>query len=211
MVRVARLASVLAIVAIVAAACSSDGFTYVENEAEGLYFKVPDEWIVSEGTSVLESPRAEIDRAIEGLQDPTLPALPDPWRVAIDGTNAAAPGLSIVAQVVPIGSDLRDQVSIGWMKQLATDGIDVAAADGDEEATVTVLYDEDLVQGDLSGNRIVIDWVSESGIQFTKDQLIFVDPAVTRLYGLIVLCDARCYRTNFDDIDAVMNSFTVEG
>jgi hypothetical protein len=210
MVRAARLAWVLAIASIVAAACSSDGFTYVENEEEGLYFKVPDEWIVSEGTSVLESPRAELDRAIEGLQDPTLPDLPEPWRVSIDGTTAAAPGLSIVAQVVPIGSDLRDQVSIGWMKQLATDGLDVSTAEG-EEPTVTVLYDEDLVQGDLSGNRIVIDWVSEGGVQFTKDQLIFVDPALTRLYGLIVLCDARCYRTNFDDIDAVMNSFTVEG
>jgi hypothetical protein len=210
MLRVARLAAVLVIVSIIAAACSSDGFTYIENEAEGLYFKVPDDWIVSEGSSVLQSPRAEIDRAIEGLQDPTLPALPEPWRVSIEGTTVVAPGLSIVAQVVPIGSDLRDQVSIGWMKQLATDSIDVAA-EGSDEPSVNVLYDEDLVQGDLSGNRIVIDWVSESGIQFTKDQLIFVDPAVTRLYGLIVLCDARCYRTNFDEIDAVMNSFTVEG
>lgn len=209
MLRVGRLTSVLLVIVLTGTSCSSDGFTYVENEAEGLYFKVPDHWVVSESTSVVESPRAELDRVIDSLEDPSLPQQPEPWRVSIDGSETVAPGLSVVAQVIPIGSDLRDSVSIGWMKSLASESI--GFSEEQQAELVDVIYDEDLVHGDLSGNRIIIDWTTEAGVQWTKDQLLFVDPAVTRLYGLVIVCDARCYRTNFDDIETVMSSFTVEG
>ena len=209
MPRVGRLISLLLIAAVAATACSSDGFTYVENKDEGLYFKVPDEWVVSESTGVIETPLAEITRAIEGLDDPGLPAQPEPWLVSIGGGTTSRPGLSLVAQVIPIGPDLRDVVSTGWMKSQATAGLDPLSQAAIDEG-YTVVYDVDLVQGDLSGNRIVVDIVRDNGTLLTIDQLMYVDPSVTRAYRLSVLCDHNCYRQYFDDIDLVMNSFTVE-
>ena len=210
MLRVGRLVSLPLVALLAAAACSSDGFTYVENKDEGLYFKVPDEWVVSESTGVLETPSAQLTRAIDGLSDPGLPQQPEPWLVSIGGESSLIPGLSLVAQVIPIGSDLRDIVSTGWMKSQVSAGLDPSSQAAIDEG-YTVLYDVDLVQGDLSGNRIVVNVVSDSGARITIDQLMYVDSSVTRAYRLTVLCDTSCYRQYFDDIDVVMNSLTVEG
>lgn len=209
MVRVGRLVSAALGAVLFAAACSSDGFTYIENKDEGLYFKVPDEWVVSESRGVIETPAAEFNRAIDGLNDPDLPAQPEPWRVSIGGTTSELPGPRILVEVVPVGSDVRDDVSIRWLKSQATEGLDPTSEAAIEQG-FTVVYDQDLVQGDLSGNRIVVDLVTDGGTPLTIDQLIYVDPAITRLYRMVVLCDANCYRDYFDDIEVVMNSFTVE-
>lgn len=208
MPRVGRFVSVLLVALLAATACSSDGFTYIENKDEGLYFKVPDEWVVSESTGVLETTSAELTRVIDGLSDPDLPLQPEPWLVSIAGDASLIPGLSVVAQVIPIGSDLRDIVSTGWMKSQVAGGLDPASQAAIDEG-YTVLYDEDLVQGDHTGNRIVVNVAGDNGARLTIDQLMYIDPSVTRAYRLSVLCDQSCYRQNFDDIDLVMNSFTV--
>lgn len=207
---VGRIATVLIALGFLAAACSSDGFTYVENDDEGLYFKVPDDWVVSESTGVLETPTAQLNRTVESLNDPELPALPDPWRVSIDADVGDGTGPSVLVEVIPVGSTLRDDISIRWLKSQATDGIDPTSEDAAEQG-INVLFDQDLVQGDLSGNRVVIDWVSDNGTPYTVDQLVYFDPAITRLYRMVVLCDVNCYRANFDEIETVINSFTVGG
>ena len=208
--RAGRLSVALIVVALAATACSSDGFTYVENQDEGLYFKVPDEWVVSESRGVIETPTADLNRTIDEINNPGLPSLPDPWRVSIGGASSTLPGPSILVEIVPITSDVRDDVSLRWMKSQATQGIDPTSEEAIEQG-FSVIYDQDLVQGDLSGNRIVVDWTSDAGTPLTIDQLIYVDPGVTRIYRMVVLCDENCYRDYFDDIETVMNSFTVEG
>ena len=205
-----RLSVALIAVALAATACSTDGFTYVENKDEGLYFKVPDEWVVSESRGVIETPTADLNRTIDEINNPGVPSLPDPWRVSIGGAAATAAGPSILVEVVPITSDIRDDVSLRWMKSQATQGIDPTSDEAVEQG-FAVIYDQDLVQGDLSGNRLVVDWTSEAGTPLTIDQLIYVDPGMTRIYRMVVLCDESCYRDYFDDIETVMESFTVEG
>ena len=95
------------------------------------------------------------------------------------------------------------------MKSQVAGGLDPASQAAIEDG-YTVLYDEDLVQGEFTGNRIVVNVAGESGARLTIDQLMYIDPSATRAYRLSVLCDQTCYRQNFDDIDLVMNSFTVE-
>ena len=86
--------AVAVVLSLGAAACGSDGFTYVENKDEGLYFKVPDDWIVSESRGVLETPADQLNRTIENFNDPALPRLPEPWRVSIEANTASGPGPS---------------------------------------------------------------------------------------------------------------------
>ena len=207
--RVGRLVAVMVAVALGATACGSDGFTYVEHKDEGLFFRVPDEWIVSESRGVLETPTEELTRAIEGLNDPDLPALPQPWRVSIEAALPSGPGPSVLVEVIPIQSDMRDDLSVRSLKSMATPGVDPTSQDALDQG-ITILYDQDVIQGNLSGNRVVVSRDSESGGTFTVDQLVYVDTALTRLYRMVVLCDRACYLSNFDEIDDVMNSFTVE-
>ena len=209
---VTRLAFVAAVTIVVVSGCSRSGFDYVENQDEGVFIEIPDDWAVFEQIEIEPPPEVFADILFE----PVEPQV-EPWQVVLDAgptptaSNIREPlyGFPIgLAEVQPIDQNVRDTFSTSTMRSLATQGeFDPALApDGIDD--VTVLLDVDVARDDLRGNRVVFSRPVADG-RTIIDSLVFVDDLNSRWYRLTLSCEENCYRANAELINNVLNSFTV--
>jgi hypothetical protein len=181
----------------------------VSNRDEGLYFRVPEDWAVLE--------LAESDTGI-----PETIGASDPWRRLLDRSptpgvanfNAELPvypvGLASIESITSI--DARNELDYRTLRALATNGeddpVELATA---EDPTVEVVSLEDVTTDDgARGERIVFTTERPDGSLLTTDQTALVDPLTTEVYRLLLKCEAHCYESNRDEIDDIVESWTVE-
>jgi hypothetical protein len=193
--------------ALLAAGCSRSGYQYVENEDEGIFVKVPDDWEVTE---LDQLPENDAQTLGDLLLEPVVPDS-EPWLVALSSPDHELGQVVGQVTMMPIGSEFRDQVSTTAMRAVTSplglgDPVELAASEGSD---FQILLDRDLADSPLRGNRVVYNFSGER-VPRTFDQIFFVDEANRRLYGLVLSCATTCYRANAEVIDEIIESFTVE-
>jgi len=224
--------------AFASAACAGDGFEYVSNKGEGLYFRVPDEW------SVVEPEPDELPEA-SGPEE----AGPEAWSRFV--TPAPVEGNSLnslnnvdvpigIAQVQPLNAIRRAEMSLERLRAMALDPVfenleaQNAAGETDPLAayepqdplqlelemaelenpplTIQVLeYEEITTEDGARGSRIRLNYSQRDEAFQTIDHLALLDAETTRLYRLLVICSSDCYLDYEDEIDDIFESWTVEG
>ena len=204
----------LTAVAPLLAACAGSGYRYVENGDEGAYFKVPDGWELYEvdfhDTLPTDRPLPDGAELVEG-----------PWRVVFD--SAPDPSVNHIDELQPehvvgqaeigaIRTDRRDTLTLADLRSLVLGG-EADPIDLYEQGSTDlelVDYEEIATADGLRGNRIVVNVRLQGDDFVTIDQVALVDAATETFYRFLVKCDAACYRDHRDQIDTIVDSWTVE-
>lgn len=187
-------------------ACGGDADnSYIEQSEAGLFMRLPDDWEVFQ---VLD------DHPAAGLTDASI----GPWRVVFDGAaNADRAHLEEPAPDDPVGfveinptpqgsgisTFLEMRALLGGGSLDSFEPVDPL----DSPDFDVVDYDEfDL--GGYYGNRLTVDTGSPGG-EIRISQIVAVDDGADRLYVVRLLCSVECYEDNEDEIDEVLDSFTL--
>jgi len=195
------------VITLLAAACSSTGYTYVKNSDDRTYFKVPDKWKLYEEEELSKSlglsPR-ELEQYREGTWQVGFDASPRPsLKHLLDPKSKHPTG---IASVEELDFDATDNASIVSLRNQFLD-LDSAVQAGDAEI---VDYEMLEPEGGFHGFHLVVDLVVDGGRTITFDQTSLLDQASSKVFNLIVTCGAKCYADNADQIDRVVGSWTVE-
>jgi hypothetical protein len=195
--------------AVLGAACSSTGYHYVKNSDDRTYFKVPEAWKLYGEEQVLESYSKDLsprERAVE--RDTTwqvvFDASPQPSLTHLGDPKAHHPnGIAIVRE---LSFDDTDTLSLVSLRNLFYD-IDTAVQNQMGEVITYEMLEPD---GGFHGFHLVAEVDAEKGRTVTLDQTTLVDQATSKVYTLLVTCDAKCYDDNVDQIERVVKSWTVQ-
>ncbi len=205
-----RVRGVLAFVAagVVLSACGGSGYEYVQNDDAGLYFRVPETWTV-----------LEVEEAESGRPDPVA-ATPDAWLRLIDRSPTPGAGnyqASLPAYPVGLASvravesaEARDALDYATLRSsvLGEDPL-VLADQPDSTLELVDGYDITTDEG-LRGQRLVYSVEVEDGRFVTMDHTALVNENTTEVYELLLKCEATCYEANRDEIDDIVDSWTIE-
>lgn len=204
---VLRLLLGAVVIAVLAAACSSTGYTYVKNSDDRTYFKVPDKWKLYEEAELSKSlglsPR-ELEQFREGTWQVGFDASPRPSLEHLLDPRSKHP--TGIASVEELDFDGTDNASIVSLRNQFLD-LDSAIQAGDAEI---VDYEMLEPEGGFRGFHLVVDLAVDGGRTITFDQTSLLDQGSSKVFNLIVTCGASCYADNSDQIDRVVGSWTVE-
>jgi hypothetical protein len=206
--RVPRLLTLVVAAGVLVSACAGTGYNYVKNSEDRTYFKVPDSWKVYDEDEVF-------DLTTKGLNDDEKEVARDLfWAVRFDGS----PRPSIehltgpykhptgLAEVQDLLQEESDAMSLSTLRNLYFP-IDEAEIAGDG---AVLAYEPIELDGGFHGvhivGRLVID---EKGTEVTFSQNAVLDQATSKLYAFIVFCRSDCYSDNEEQIDRIVDSWTV--
>lgn len=193
---------------LVLAACGGSGYEYVSDDDAGLYFRVPEDWTV-----------IEVDDPGEGMPETIGPG--DSWVRLIDRSpqpgaanlQASLPAYPVgMASVVPVeSSTARDELDLATLRSYALDGEDplVLANQDDSGLELVDGYDVTTDEG-FRGQRVVFTMEVEGGRFVTIDHTALVNSETTDIYRLLLKCESHCYEDNRDEIDDIVDSWTIE-
>jgi hypothetical protein len=196
-------------VAVLGAACTSTGYHYVKNSDDRTYFKVPDGWklfgedavmkVFGKGLSPRER-RTERDTTWQVVFD----ASPKPSIDHLGDPKAKHPnGIAVVRE---LSFDDADTMSISSLRNLFYDVDSAIQNDTGEVLTYEPLEPD----GGFHGFHLVANVDADKGRVVTLDQTTLVDQATSKVYSLLVTCDADCYDHNSEQIGHVVDSWTVK-
>jgi hypothetical protein len=200
----------LVVVGLSVAGCLAPQYTYVSDNADNAYFKVPPSW-----HQVSES-------SLQSTEGPSTQEGSYLWSEAYDAS--ATPSVAHIfsatsqpvayASVLSMSSAERNDVSFNSMRDLllpVTQARDAAAAAHEDLTGFASLSDE--VITDSHGNRGIreVFQYTLAGTPETFDLTVMTNAATTKLYFLLVQCSTTCFADNYQQISDVMNSFTVGG
>jgi len=196
-------------VALLGSACSSTGYHYVKNSEDHTYFKVPEAWKLYDEDQVLKvyakdlSPREKATERDTSWQV-VFDASPKPSLQHLGDPKARHPnGIAVVRQ---LSFDDADTLSLGSLRNLFYD-VDTAVQNQMGEV---IAYEPLEPDGGFHGFHLVAEVDAEKGGVVTLDQTTLVDQATSKVYTLLVTCDATCYDDNVDQIERVVKSWTVQ-
>jgi hypothetical protein len=185
-------------------ACGDADNTYVEEQSSGLFMRLPADWTVfpvEDG---------------EPAGDPRVDLGFGPWSVLIDGAEQpdrahgedANPNEPVgTVQVVPLSAfqsppPLAHAALRGFF---TTDGTDPLEGTGIDD-----LEYEEIDNGDHWGNRITAS-MGQGADAVRVSQLAFFDEGGKRVHLVRILCSVACFEEHEQEIDAALDSFTLEG
>ena len=203
-------------------ACGSSDYTYVANDSEHTYFKVPASWNELDNRALRamfsdDSPdsmeRMAIDssrwvRAFDASTAPSLEHLAQP---------VAEP--TVVAMIQGLAKDEGSNLSLDDLRNLFDSVVGTEHEQAVEfyqqqktEFKVEVLADTVLSPTqNVHGIRILYNIKRGEAPLETRDLTVFVSADQTKLYVFLVRCSAMCFLQNADQLAAVAGSFTVVG
>ena len=207
LVRVAALVTV----GLLVAGCLAPDYTYVSDSTDNAYFKVPPSWHEVSPSSL---------KAVQGQSGSQRAYL---WSRAYD--DSSTPSVSHVfassskpvayASVLALTATQRDDMSFNSMRDLLLPV--TSAARNAASAAHTGLSGFALL-----GDEVITDRSHDRGIReifdynlgFTPetfDLTVMTNSTTTKLYFLLVHCNATSFATNYPQISKVVGSFTVGG
>ena len=203
-------------------ACGSSDYTYVSNESENTYFKVPASW------KELDNGQLRVafsDDNPDSMQQMSIDS--HRWVRAFDASEA--PSLGHLAQPVtapivlaitqPLAPDEGSKLSLEDLRNLFDPVVGAEHDQAEEfykqqkqEFKVEVLADTVLSPtDDVHGIRILYNIKRGERPLETRDLTVFVSNDQTKLYLFMVRCMAVCFLQNADQLAEVAGSFTVVG
>jgi hypothetical protein len=219
--RLSRIFAGLACLTLITA-CGSSDYTYVTNESENTYFKVPASWneldngqlrVAFSNDNPDSMQQMSIDshrwvRAFDASEAPSLGHLAQPVTAPI-----------VLAITQPLAADEGSKLSLEDLRNL----FDPVVGSDHEQAVefykqqnqafkVEVLADTVLSPtADVHGIRILYNIKRGDRPLETRDLTVFVSNDQTKLYLFLVRCMAVCFLQNADQLAEVAESFTVVG
>lgn len=184
-------------------ACGGPDNTYVSERGSGLFLRLPADWAVFpvENGRPAADPSTDVDFGA--------------WRVLIDGDDRPdrshgeelSPGAPVgTVQVVPRALfQTPPPLAQSTLRSLFT-------GDGSDPLVGTAYADVEYDEVDLGhhwGNRITAT-MTQSGSEVRVSQLAFFDSGGERIHVVRILCSAECFEEYEDEIDGVLDSFTLE-
>jgi hypothetical protein len=204
-----RLLGALALVAIVAG-CFSSKYSYVNNSAEGTFFKVPSGW--------------KVYRLTEAEKEGRPPSLPSSvetvWHVAFDASThpdqahlQELPPADLVGevQILALSPSANDSVSATVLRQNLF-GVDPVLQDpGLPAKWELVSYAPIQSASGVVGSRAVINVPieGEPGKFVTLDGSELLDQSTGRAYLLLMRCESQCYLNQQKSVDEIATSWKV--
>lgn len=196
------------------AGCGSSGVEYVENQDAGLFLSAPDGW----SQITVDEPERPEDVTSE------------PWSVVLDrNPDPSADHLQTVldndAPIAIVGVEplelpsVRSRVSHSWLRSLVLGGENdpLALFSNGEPGIEIVAHEEMTTEQGHWGSRIVVNLCARAGETgggctewVTRAQIAMVDPELSRLYHILLVCTADCYEEYRTDIDRIFDSWTIE-
>jgi hypothetical protein len=190
---------------VVAGACGGADNEYVANTEAGLYVRLPADWTIFEVAS--NNPAG----------DPRTDPEAGPWRVVIDGSDEPSRAhLEVAAPDEPVGfveivpTALIQNASLSSHTALRSLLFNGESDPLDTSSGADVLDYEEIDLGHHWGNRLVAEVTAQGGEKVVVTQLAFLDSANNRVHVLRLLCTTSCYEENQDEIDEVVDSWTLE-
>ena len=216
------LVSVLAFMA----GCGKGAYTYVADQNEKTYFKVPSGWSEVDPGSINEyflghifgvAPDSQFATDFKRLS--STHAYDEDSDPTADHFVSYYPTSQPLAysMVTPVPVDLQGALSFDLLRNLffpVTDRMRQAAAQNNELLPGFALLDDEIItrDGGLHGVRVVYNYLFQTQITqathtFDLTALTNVDASV--LYLFIIRCTADCYRKRAVEFNTVATSFTV--
>lgn len=201
---------VLAVVAVVQAACGGPNYHYVKSTSNRTYVRVPGDWTLFDEDALLESS----DDSVEAkAQFKRLT-----WSVAFDADPS--PSLEHVlsqakhptglVQVRTLTPTQRDSFSLADLRRLLLP-FDPLSDDAQASGEVEVLDAEEIKrEGGLHGWDLLLNLPGEDGKYVKWRQVALTDAGVSKVHVLAISCDAQCYEANEGTIDKVVDSWKVK-
>lgn len=213
--RTARRGGVVAfacVVALVLVACTGSGYHYVKkstDDGSGTYFKVPEGWRIYDENEFVKSRHLSPTQAKD--------AKASGWAVAFDGSSkptlrhyeSVSPKAPFgIAEVRTLGRQERDEFSLMAMRNYFVP-VDDLAQNG---LNVTPLHlDEFTREGGFHGQRFTFEFtIPSSNESVTVDQVSVIDAGTKEVHFLAVTCSSQCYEREKDNINTVVESWTVK-
>jgi hypothetical protein len=193
------------------AGCFSNKYQFVNNSAEGAFFKVPNDWKIFRLT--------EADK--EGRPDKLPVDTERIWHIAFDAASPAdeahleesrPTNLVGDVQIYALSSSDNDQVAQSDLRQLIFGGIDPVLQDAGTPAKWEVVsYTPITSSNGIVGSRTVINVPSEEepGTWLTIDGSELLDPTTGRAYLLFMRCESQCYLDSRQSADEIATSWKV--
>jgi hypothetical protein len=176
------------------AACGESGYQYLESDDEHVFAKIPGDWeIMSEGV---------VDFALRPEDGSQFRLLPGddvlPWRAQFtsDPSGRVDPDSPAgYVDVQPVDARMREGLSIERLLELGPGG-------------ETMSDPVPIVLGDLEGFRA--RYVTDGDDPVVGDRLVLTDDRHTVVYVVQVGCRETCFEANYDEIDEILRTFTVQ-
>jgi hypothetical protein len=201
----------LIIVGLLAAGCVAPQYTYVTDSTDSAYFKVPPSWHQVSQSSL---------QAAEGTasQNGTYlwsRAYDDAAKPSVDNVFSASANPVAYSGVLGLSASQRNDVSFNSMRDLllpVTASARSAASAAHEELSGFASLSDQVITDNHNdrGIREIFDYDLGSTLE-TFDLTVMSNSATTKLYFLLVHCTATCFADNYNQIAAVVGSFTVGG
>lgn len=202
----------LVAVATLLSACGSSKYQYVKNSDRGLYLKLPSSW------ETFDLSAEEAERRPDAIFPPR------PWSIGFDaadkpstdhiGSESPPQPVGIV-RVSPLATaEPRSSISLKYLRSLVLgsegDLDPLALASNGQPGLEIVSYDELKTADGHWGTRIVITVTEDAGEPNTYAHVAMVDPGLEYLYSMRVWCEPECYRDNQNEINRVLESWTIQ-
>ena len=195
---------------------TDDGYTYVNNAQENLFFRLPDEW----GRYPVKT-EAILDRPVP------ITGISSRWAVQFDGAKVPSKnhvdemftsspvGFSESFELSATGQDtinektLRSLVVSDLVTEM-TDPFDLA--DEVPDRIEIVKYTKFRNKAGVTGHKIIvnvkIDPDDSGNLEWlTIGQKVYLDGKAEKLRRLVIRCSSACYRENRSTLDTVLDSF----
>lgn len=204
--RIAATVAVL-VAAVALSGCAGSGYHYVKSSENHTYFKVPDSWKLYSHQDLLDHDKVAKDKQQQQLDSAWETAFdgnPSPSIAHIGSVKPAFPvGLAVVQK---LSSDAADAVSLQVLRNFFLSTFDDAVTANTAEV---VSYDPVNIDGGFHGAHLVAH-VTQGKVTLTLNQVVVVDQAASKVYGLLVLCTSECYDKQQAKIEKIVDSWTVK-
>jgi len=201
----------LVVVGLSVAGCLAPHYTYVADNADNAYFKVPPSW-----HQVNES-------SLQSTEGPSTQEGSYLWSEAYDASAVPSVGHIFSAtsspvaysSVLSLSSAERNDISFNSMRDLllpVTQAARNAAASAHEDLSGFASLSDQVITDNHNNRGIheVFQYDLE-GTPETFDLTVMTNAATTKIYFLLVQCSTTCFADNYQEISNVVNSFTVGG
>jgi hypothetical protein len=189
------------------AGCGDADNEYVANNDAGLFVRLPADWTVYQvaDNNPAADPRTDADA---GRWRVVFDASESPTRAHLDQLVPDAPVgfVEIVPTALLEGAQLTSHAALRSML-LAGQGDPL---DPSIDVDVEVLDYEEVDLGHHWGNRIVAEMPAPGLENVIITQLAYLDSASNRVHVLRVVCSTTCYEAREDEINEVVDSWTLE-
>jgi hypothetical protein len=204
-------ACVLTTVAAIAAGCGSPGSQYIQNDAYGVYARIPSDWHVYDEEDIFpELSSVELEAQSRGMWIRSFDASDTPSAEHAGAAGTSDPTGNV--QVLQLPARVRDQMSMSALRGLGDPSRDPVALASQDPNFGIIANEPVTFDGGFHGVHTVFTVEdAQDGTTTVFDRTAVLDATSEVAYLFQVTCDPQCYfETHQDEIADVVDSWTIQ-